>query len=229
MMMIAIPRRCWRSCQQRQDLRLDGHVERGRRLVGDQHLRARWTAPSRSSRAGACRPRTRAGTGPRAAADRGSPTSSSSSIGAVPRRRLGDVPMGLDRLDQLRSDLVERMQRRQRVLEDHRDRRPPRIARSSSLASFSRSRPSNIDPAARPARPGSAVSPRVVSDETVLPEPDSPTMPERLPALHRIGDPVDGVHDPSSVGNSTRRSSTSSSGPPFALTSSGRAGRGMRR
>ena len=51
--------------QQLEDLRLHHHVERGRRLVGEQHLAARRRAPSRSRRAGACRPRTRAGSGRR--------------------------------------------------------------------------------------------------------------------------------------------------------------------
>ena len=54
-------RRCRSSrlqlAQQVEDLRLDRDVERGRRLVGDQQRRARRRAPSRSSRAGACRPR----------------------------------------------------------------------------------------------------------------------------------------------------------------------------
>ena len=44
--------------QQLQDLVLDGDVERGRRLVGEQQLRASWRARWRSSRAGACRRRT---------------------------------------------------------------------------------------------------------------------------------------------------------------------------
>ena len=38
-----------------EDLRLDGDVERRRRLVGDQHLRIAAAAPWRSSPAGACR------------------------------------------------------------------------------------------------------------------------------------------------------------------------------
>ena len=50
------------AVDQVEDLRLDGHVERGRRLVGDQQVGVQRRAPSRSSRAGACRRRTRAGT-----------------------------------------------------------------------------------------------------------------------------------------------------------------------
>ena len=62
-----------------EDLRLDRHVERRRRLVGDQHATGRTTAPSRSSRAGACRPRTRAGRCRTRSRARGIPTRSSSS------------------------------------------------------------------------------------------------------------------------------------------------------
>ena len=43
--------------EQLEDLRLHGDVERGGRLVGDRAGRARWRAPSRSSRAGAGRRR----------------------------------------------------------------------------------------------------------------------------------------------------------------------------
>ena len=56
-----------RGFQHLHDLRLDRHVERGRRLVGDQDAAGRWRSPSRSSPAAACRPRTRAGTGRRGA------------------------------------------------------------------------------------------------------------------------------------------------------------------
>ena len=49
------------------DLRLDRHVERRRRLVGDEDRSGCWPSPSRSSRAGASLPRTRAGTDRRGA------------------------------------------------------------------------------------------------------------------------------------------------------------------
>jgi hypothetical protein len=50
------------AAHQRQDLRLDGDVERGGRLVGDQQRAGCRPAPWRSSRAGACRPRAGADT-----------------------------------------------------------------------------------------------------------------------------------------------------------------------
>ena len=49
------------SPRQQLDLALDGHVQRGGRLVGDQQLAARRPAPSRSSRAAAGRRTSRAG------------------------------------------------------------------------------------------------------------------------------------------------------------------------
>ena len=64
-------------------LGLDGHVERGGRLVGDEQRRDRWRSPSRSSPAAACRPSTRAGTGRPAGSGCGMPTMSSSSITRV--------------------------------------------------------------------------------------------------------------------------------------------------
>ena len=57
----------------------------------------------------------------------------------------------------------------------------PRIFRSCSSLSFSRSCPSNImDPLICELR--ARVSPIVVNDETLFPEPDSPTIPSVLPA-----------------------------------------------
>ena len=55
-----------------EDLRLDGDVERGGRLVGDQQASDCRRAPSRSSRAGACRRRTGADSRRAAARRRGS-------------------------------------------------------------------------------------------------------------------------------------------------------------
>ena len=77
------------AVEQTQDPRLHGHVERGRRLVGDQQLRAGTRARSRSRSAGACRPRTGADTrAARLAADPGSaPAASSSSACRSAARR----------------------------------------------------------------------------------------------------------------------------------------------
>ena len=55
-MMSAVPGLRDQLLEQVQDLRLDGHVERRRRLVGDQQRAAGRPAPSRSARAAACPP-----------------------------------------------------------------------------------------------------------------------------------------------------------------------------
>ena len=109
------------ALEQRNDLRLDRHVERRGRLVGDDQLRLGRPAPARSPRAGACRRRTGAGTGRCAAAAAGMPVSCSSAIGAPARLGRVDRQVRLDRLDQLPADRVERVQRGQRVLEDGAD------------------------------------------------------------------------------------------------------------
>ena len=109
--------------QHLEDLRLDGDVERGGRLVGDDQRRGRWRWPSRSSRAAACRRRTRAGRPSPAAPALGMPTSVEQLDGALARgRRLADVRRGRRmRLGDLVADRVDGRERGQRVLEDHRD------------------------------------------------------------------------------------------------------------
>ena len=67
----AMPISALQVVEQGEDLRLDGDVERRRRLVGDQQLAAGTPAPSRSSRAGAGRPRAGADRRRRAARARG--------------------------------------------------------------------------------------------------------------------------------------------------------------
>ena len=77
--------------QQVEDLRLDGDVERGGRLVGDQQLRLAAPAPSRSSRAAACRRRTGADSRRPAARRRGCRPARSSSTARRPRLGLRHV------------------------------------------------------------------------------------------------------------------------------------------
>ena len=50
-----MPSSRWKARQQPEHLRLHGHVERGRRLIGNQEARPAGRAPWRSSPAGACR------------------------------------------------------------------------------------------------------------------------------------------------------------------------------
>ena len=84
--------------------------------------RGRWRSPSRSSRAGACRRRTRAGTGGARSSGCGMPTMSSSSTAFARAPPASDIVLvRLDHLDDLVADPVHRVERRQRILEDHRD------------------------------------------------------------------------------------------------------------
>src|SRR5690348_15977414 len=87
----------------------------------------------------------------------------------------------------------------------------PRIFCSSSPSSLSRSRPSNT---ARPLTFAPRVSPMIVWVDTLLPEPDSPTMPSVCPASTWNEIPRTACTTPSGVGNDTCRSSTSSSATP---------------
>ena len=87
---IAAPVSLLELAHQVEDLRLDGDVERGGRLVGDQEPAGRRRAPSRSSPAGACRRRAGAGTARRGARAPGCRTSCSISTAraiAVAARR----------------------------------------------------------------------------------------------------------------------------------------------
>ena len=103
-----------------EDLRLDGDVERGRRLVGDQHLgvederhRDHHALPHP---AGELVGIAREPVGGIRDPDLPEPLE-----GAGARRLLRHALVGLDRLDDLPADRVERMQRRERVLKDHGD------------------------------------------------------------------------------------------------------------
>ena len=169
--------------EQREHLRLRHDVERGRRLVGDHDLRDRRPARARSSRAGACRPRTRAGTGRRARALM--PTRSSSS----PTRSRTAAPVGggvvqADGVADLARDALHGVERVERALEDERDLAPAQVAHAALgapvdvhdavLARRGRSCPR------AGAGPG-ASSCMIASAVVVLPQPDSPARPSASP------------------------------------------------
>ena len=104
-----------------------------------EDVRVARRAPSRSSRAGACRPRTGAGSRRRATRDSGCRPAAAARPPGARRCALVDVLVRADRLDDLLADPVDRVQRRHRVLEDHRDlvaavrpASPPRRARAGS-------------------------------------------------------------------------------------------------
>ena len=128
--MMAVP--VWRLqlAHQVEDLRLDGDVERGGRLVGDQELRDRRPAPWRSSRAGACRPTACADSRRRAARARGCARVRASRWRARAPRR-AERRGGADRLGDLVADRVGRIERGHRLLEDHGEP-APRMSRMVS-------------------------------------------------------------------------------------------------
>ena len=113
---------------------------------------------------------------------------------ALARLRLGDVLVGEHRLDQLRARPC-RADAAPTAGPGRSSRSRCRGSRAAALRGAStRSWPSNrIRP--EMLAPWRRVRPSVVSEETVLPEPDSPTIPSVRPRSHLVGDPVDGVHD----------------------------------
>ena len=171
-----------------EDLRLDRHVQRGHRLVGDDQLRAAASARGPGRGAAAARRRTRAGSGrprPRAARPRRAGRRSA-------RRCSAPVPMPLDdqRLAQDRADPHPRVHGRVGVLEHQLDL--PRRSRAARARGSARPgpRPPNADRAARWASPGPTISRPMV----VLPQPDSPTSPNVSPVRMlegHVGDRAD--------------------------------------
>ena len=104
--------------EQVEDLRLDAHVERRDRLVADDQRRGRAPARGRSRCAGTGRPRTGVGGSRRRAAGR-CPTSSSAVDDRArvrPSCRRSRSPSGSATMS---LDLAPRVQRRDRILEDH--------------------------------------------------------------------------------------------------------------
>ena len=85
-----------------------------------------------------------------------------------------------DRLGDLVADPVDRGERGERVLEDHRDRAVPRIAGQLLVAEPEQfaARRSRTEPVTRACV---RQQPHTASAVTDLPEPDSPTMPSTSP------------------------------------------------
>ena len=167
--------------QQVEDLRLDGDVERGGRLVGDQHLGLARPARRRSSRAASGR--RRAGTDTRRSAAR--------RPGCRPRRSSSSAcsraPPCRERVCRSITSAIcapdgeHRVQRGRRAPGRSSPRAcraprasPPRAAPSRSTPSQRRPRP----PAMRPASGSSRMSDSAVID---LPQPDSPTSAKHSP------------------------------------------------
>ena len=109
-----------------------------------------------------------------------------------------------DHLRDLVPDLVRRVERRQRVLEDHRDAfargRPAHLACSTPSSSLPSDLHRPFDLADSGNKP---IAARTVTD---LPEPLSPTTPSSSPAADGNVDAPNGLDIPLSVGNVTWRS-----------------------
>ena len=122
------------------------------------------------------------------------PTAFSSSSARAARLLLRDVAVEQDRLDELPADRVHRVQRRHRVLEDHRDLVAADLAQPRAAASSAGPRPSkSASPVEIVLRFG--LRPMIVRHVTLLPQPDSPTIPSVLPFSTEKRDAVDGLDD----------------------------------
>ena len=155
------------AVEQAQDLRLDGDVERGGRLVRDRAGPAGRSAPWRSARAGACRRRTGADSRRPARrvrdADACPASRSPGARGtAWPARRAhaeqsgSGAPACSATSTICVADAEGRIQVRRRVLEDHADAPPAQRAHLASSGSASRSCPSKMDLARGGSAPAAA-------------------------------------------------------------------------
>ena len=170
-----------------EDLRLDGDVERGGRLVGDEQRRAGRRAPSRSSRAGACRPRAGAGTRRRAARATGcrpAAASRSARARASPRRR----PSGAARIaSTIWSPTVKtgfsEVIGSWKIIEISLPRMRAHLGARRASSRFVPSEAGSRPPTMRPG--GLGMRRRIESAVTHLPQPDSPTSPASRPRRPR--------------------------------------------
>ena len=213
--------RC-RACSDRmqvEDLGLDRDVERGGRLVGDEQPRLARQRERRAARAGACRPTAGAGSRRSRRSGSGMPTSSSSS-----RRACCAAALLIVRCRRIVStSCVPMVNAGFRLVIGSWNTIAiwsPRSSRISLNDSDSRSRPSNITepPVIRPG--GDATSRITASDDTVLPEPDSPTSATTSPGVDAEAHVVD------DRGRARARSGTPPTGPSTARSASVAGGGG---
>ena len=134
----------------------------------------------------------------------GMPVARSSSIARGARLRGGQRQVGLDRLDELAADGVERVQRRQRVLEDRADLAAADLAHLPRAAGCRCAGPSSrISPPAM--RPGGSSRPMIAAPVSDLPAPDSPTTPSTSPGAIVERDVVDRASAACRAASGTRR------------------------
>ena len=179
-MITAVPGLLLEALDQLEDLRLHGHVERGRRLVGDQQPRlVDQRHGDHRALAHAARELVRVGAEPVAGvrdADQGEHLRRALRGPPAWRRRgaPGRPPRAGRRscgTDAARRAGPGRSSRSPRRAPGAARRRPSRAGRAPRTA------PAPLNDALR-----ARVSPSMVRFETLLPEPDSPTMPSDLPA-----------------------------------------------
>ena len=187
-------------------------------------------APSRSSRAAASRPRTGAGS-PSAA-----PSRSGSRPGRAARPARVAAPLvqpevRLERLADLAPDRQHRVQARHRVLEDHRDLAAADPAQLASRRARSGRGPRTSRVPLRHRAGSRARIPSSASEVTLLPQPDSPTIPSVSPGAISNETPLTACTVPRVVLNRTRRSVDGEQrlGLRHGLAASGRAPRAGRR
>ena len=201
-----------------EDLRLDRHVERGRRLVAhDQRRPMQQRDRDRDALAHAAGELVRIG------------VEALRRVGNAHRRERLDrsrrAPLGrhalvrLQRKPHLRRDGQHRIEHAHRILKHHRDalaaQRAQRFAVEPDqfLARELRPSPPTI-------RPGGSIRPRMERPVTLLPEPDSPTRPDHFAGIQVERHAVDRLHDagageevrgrgpgPRATGSSLQRSS----------------------
>ena len=134
--------------QEVEHLRLDGDVERGRRLVGDRGGRARRRARARSSPAASSRRRAGMGTRRRGARCRRCRPRRAARSPARARAAPRMPACRVEHLGDLRPDREHRIQARRRLLEDHRHAPPAHVAHARSReARADRCRPARTLPA----------------------------------------------------------------------------------
>ena len=176
---IASPRSPAQVVEDRHDLGLRRHVERGRRLVGEDAGAARSAAHAAIITRCSMPPESSCGY----CASRRSPSSMPTSRRASTARCCASLrdgaPVRAQRLGHEVADRAHRVDVRARVLEDHRDLAAVVTQRIRRAAHRRRGRRSGSrPPTAAPAGSSRAIA-RAVID---LPEPDSPTRPTASPA-----------------------------------------------